>query len=159
MAMKLMEELGSVIPLKKEAPENNFTDFNQLNQSFGNQVSEMVDPKSTILPISKREEYVSAPSNIEAKKEILKKVARTAAPTITPTVNTAAKVEEPKEDTKSDEKGKDVNREMVSAFKDLGSTLGGPSQVIDTGRYSTFQPEDTMGDVRRQVLQAIANRG
>jgi len=54
---------------------------------------------------------------------------------------------------------KENNKAMANAVGDLGSALAGPTQTIDTGLYSTFQPEDTMASMRQQVLQNMKMRG
>jgi hypothetical protein len=54
---------------------------------------------------------------------------------------------------------KEDNSKMAGAIGDLGKALAGPTEAINVGQYSTFRPEDTMGDIRRQVLESIRARG
>jgi hypothetical protein len=51
------------------------------------------------------------------------------------------------------------NSKMVGAIGDLGKALARPTGAVDVGQYSTFRPEDTMGDIRRQVLESLRARG
>ena len=51
------------------------------------------------------------------------------------------------------------NSKMAGAMGDLGKALAGPTGAVDVGQYSTFRPEDTMGDIRRQVLESLRARG
>jgi len=55
--------------------------------------------------------------------------------------------------------GKKDNSKMAGAIGDLGKALAGPTEAINVGQYSTFRPEDTMGDIRRQVLESLRARG
>lgn len=54
---------------------------------------------------------------------------------------------------------KKPNKAMVSAIGDVGESLAGPTKTIDMGSYSTFQPEDTMGNIKAQVLKNMMMRG
>lgn len=54
---------------------------------------------------------------------------------------------------------KENNKAMANAVGDLGSALTGPTKAIDPGTYSTFQAEDSMGDIKKRVLENILMRG
>lgn len=54
---------------------------------------------------------------------------------------------------------KKVDSKVMSAAEDVGSALAGPTKNIDMGSYSTFQPEDTMGNLKQQVLKNMMMRG
>lgn len=54
---------------------------------------------------------------------------------------------------------KKPNKAMVSAIGDMGESLAGPTKTIDMGSYDTFQPEDTMGSIKAQVLKNMMMRG
>lgn len=60
-------------------------------------------------------------------------------------------------------KGKEMSGKdkmaIASAASDLGSALAGPTKVIDPGTYSTFQAEDSMGDIKKRVLENMLMRG
>jgi hypothetical protein len=54
---------------------------------------------------------------------------------------------------------KEDNSKMAGAMSSLGKALAGPTEAINVGQYSTFRPEDTMADIRKQVLESIRARG
>lgn len=70
-----------------------------------------------------------------------------------------AKDAELKDSSGAIEDKKEDNSKIVSAIGDLGKSLAGPTEAINVGQYSTFSPEDTMGDIRKQVLKSIRARG